>query len=458
MKKIFLLVLSILILTSCSSTPTVKSSSTAINSTSSTEQGKSTAAAQSSTATNNEENSVKNIPIRDLPSTMLNLGTSLGIVWHPEAFDFSNLPGHGNLDSVPIYNPDSNEMWQVDLRSCDISALDLRDRLNDLLYAEFDSKTNWTEKLPTSYDPKKIMESGKNPGLNVRELHKKGVTGKGIGIAIIDQRLLVDHIEYKDNLKLYEEIHCTDGNAQMHGPAVASIAVGKNVGVAPGADLYYIAETHVVNSSSGSEIDFTYTAKSIDRILEINNTLPKDKKIRVISISVGWSENNKGYNEVVEAVNKAKEQGIFVVSSSLSETYDNKISFQALGRNPLSNPDDFNSYLPGIFWAKNFYSGGNIFPDYGSLLVPMDSRCTASPTGENDYVFYPTGGWSWSIPYIAGLYALACEVKPDITPEVFWDTAMKTGETTDIKNAGKTFKLGTIADPVKLIESLQSIK
>ena len=31
-----------------------------------------------------------------------------------------------------------------------------------------------------------------------------------------------------------------DPDAQMHGPAVSSIAVGKTVGVAPEADLYYI--------------------------------------------------------------------------------------------------------------------------------------------------------------------------------------------------------------------------
>lgn len=30
--------------------------------------------------------------------------------------------------------------------------------------------------------------------------------GIGIGIAIIDQSLLTDHVEYKDRLRLYEEI------------------------------------------------------------------------------------------------------------------------------------------------------------------------------------------------------------------------------------------------------------
>jgi subtilisin family serine protease len=91
------------------------------------------------------------------------------------------------------------------------------------------------------------MELGKNPGFDLDKLHSSGITGKGVSIAIIDQALLVDHEEYKDNLKMYEEIHWpSDKNdqAQMHGSAVTSIAVGKTVGVAPGADLYYIAEQH----------------------------------------------------------------------------------------------------------------------------------------------------------------------------------------------------------------------
>lgn len=59
----------------------------------------------------------------------------------------------------------------------------------------------------------------------------------------------------------------------------------------------------------------------------------------------------------------------------------------------------------------------------------MDSRTTASPTGVEDYVFYPEGAWSWSVPYLAGMYALGIQVRPDITSDTFWDAALKTGRT-----------------------------
>lgn len=43
------------------------------------------------------------------------------------------------------------------------------------------------------------MESCKNPGLGIRQLHEQGFTGKGVNMAIIDQPLGM-HQEYADNL------------------------------------------------------------------------------------------------------------------------------------------------------------------------------------------------------------------------------------------------------------------
>jgi hypothetical protein len=384
--------------------------------------------------------------------TQLNPGAKQGIVRRPPPADFSFIH-RGKLEALPTYDPNSDKGWQVDLRSTDISGLDLQNRLSDLLQAEFDSKTRWPASLPAGFDPAHLMEFGKNPGLGLGKLHQMGITGKGVGLAIIDQTLLVDHAEYKNQLRLYEEIHNPPGEAAMHGPAVASIAVGKTVGVAPGADLYYIAETHGLFQRDGFDWDFAPLAQSIDRILEINGHLPAAKKIRVISISVGWSPGQKGYAKVTAAVEKAKKAGIFVVSSSISETYDHKFYFQGLGREPMADPDSFNSYEPGSWWSQKFFSA--LAPPASGremLLVPMDSRCTASPTGVDDYVFYRQGGWSWSIPYLAGLYALACQIKPGMTPELFWSEALRTGETIEIENNGKKYPLGKIVNPVKLLK------
>jgi len=362
----------------------------------------------------------------------------------------------GKLDSIPKYNGNSTMPFERDLINYDPSGLDLRNNLIELLHSDFDSKTNWPKSIPDGFNPDSIMELGKNPGLNVRKLHEVGITGKGVGIAIIDKALLVDHIEYRDQLRMYEEIHgLRNERASMHGPAVASIAVGKTVGVAPEADLYFISSDDgtIFNRIKyilfkNRDINPKWRVKSIYRVLEINRTLPLDKKIRVLSISSGSYRRN-----FLKAIEDAGKEGLFVISSSLS--YPHNLRFSGLGRDCLTDPDNILSYFPGSFWSNTFYKSPDNFKIDSTLMVPMDSRCTASQSGKSSYAFYSMGGLSWSIPYIAGLYALACQVKPSVIPQEFWNKALETGDEIKIEKNNKVYKLGKIVNPVKLIESLK---
>jgi hypothetical protein len=357
----------------------------------------------------------------------------------------------GALATLPRYDPNSAAIWQVDVRGADLSTLDLRQAGGDLAYADFDSQTIWppSERMPPDFSPSAIAETGKNPGLGVRQLHGQGITGQGVGIAIIDQPLLAGHEEYAGRLRWYESLRPGSGtSASMHGPAVASIAVGRSVGGAPGADLYFI--------DSGVDLLSVFTeshdmAHSIRRVLQISDALPADRKIRVISISNGWRPEWPGYDDVTAAVREAQAAGIFVVSSNLQETYG--FCMQGLGRDPGSDPDTFTSYGPGLFWAQSLYGSP---PPNDCLLVPMDARTTAGPGGQNDYAFYRAGGWSWAIPYIAATYALAAQVDPQITPQRFWAAALETGRTSVVTHDGKDYRLGRILDPVALIGRLRA--
>lgn len=373
----------------------------------------------------------------------LNPGLKPAICRRPASTDYSE----PQLASLPGYQPDSGKMWQLDLRGMDVSGLDLAGRTTDLVYADFDSRTKFPAKLPEGFDPREILEQGKNPGLGVRALHAKGLTGKGVGIGIIDQPLLVGHKEYAAALKSYEEMHMfnKESSAAMHGPAVASIAVGTTCGVAPDADLYYIATDFV---DSLRALDFKYLAAAIDRLLAISGTLPNANRIRVISISRGFSGSDRGAAELLASIEKAKKAGVMVLTTSPRLYYD--FAFMGLGKEPASDPDASGSYGPGLFWQKNFFSG-NSFLQKEPLLVPMDSRTTASPTGEEDYVFYRNGGLSWATPYIAGLYALACQADPGITPEAFFKKAMETAGAGTIKKDGREFTLKGIVSPAALL-------
>ncbi len=360
------------------------------------------------------------------------------------------------MTTAPSYDPKSKKLWQVDFRGRDLTRLDLRSSLADILHASFDSRTLWppADRMPEGFGLDRIVALGKNPGLGIRKLHARGITGRGTAIGIIDQALLTEHQEYADRLRFYEEVNVRPGTgAQMHGAAVASIAVGKTVGVAPDADLYYMGSWSRDLWRTEKRINFGYRAKCVRRLLQINQALPRDRRIRAISISVGWSPSQDGYDDMTAAVKQAEAMGILVVRSCTLRT--NGTMLMPLDRPPLLDPDDMASCRPAWYWADRFYSGKG-YPDMG-LLVPSGSRTTASQGGADEYVFYGNGGcMSWAIPYIAGVYLLAAQVDPEITPERFSSIAMKTGRTTYLKHDKKRIALRTIIDPVALVNALQA--
>ncbi len=338
----------------------------------------------------------------------------------------------------------------------DLSLLDLSDSGESLTIANFDTETRWPGAglLPAGFDPLAILELGKDPGLGVRRLHAQGITGRNVGIAIIDQTLLVDHVEYADRLQVYEEADDIQGGwlqPQIHGPAVASIAVGRTVGVAPEADLYYIA-TAMCNTGSHEfdRLRLPGGSPSIAYWRSKTSCPPTGRSACCRSPSDGL----RATRATRRSGRRRKRRGTPVCwSSARASRRSTASASMAWGECRLPIQTSSSSYGPGVWWAEEFYAG-NAPAD--ALLVPMGSRTTASPAGIEGYAFYSPGGWSWSIPYIAGAYALAAQVSPDITPDVFWSTALRTGTTIEIDHEGQTFSLGPILNPEALIAALRA--
>ena len=62
------------------------------------------------------------------------------------------------------------------------------------------------------------------------------------------------------------------------------------------------------------------------------------------------------------------------------------------------------------------------------------------------------------MPYLAGVYALAAQVDPEITPERFWELALQTGRTLNITGTPGFTRLGPVLDPVGIGGELGSKK
>jgi hypothetical protein len=216
------------------------------------------------------------------------------------------------------------------------------------------------------------------------------------------------------------------------------------VGVAPEADLYFIG---IGNNARVWCYMPHYFAQGVRRLLQVNRLLPKEHRIRAISMSFGCGPGALGYESFMSAIREAEAEGIFVAWCG----EDVRFPILGLGAPPAADRDDFQSYFASQWLMER--SGGAAV-GFTGLWVPMDGRTTASPTGKSDYVIYGTGGASWTVPYAAGAFALAAQVVPDITPEQFWSMAIETGRKVQGKYQGREAAVGPIIDMAAVVKGL----
>lgn len=333
--------------------------------------------------------------------------------------------GEGN--KVVLRNNDDirkMDMFQG-FQNISLIRLDLRDKIEIINSMTFDTLTEWPseDKLPVGFNPAKLLKEGKNPGLGIRSLHEKGIDGSGVGIAIIDQPLLLGHEEYTSRIIRYDATELDGFSPQMHGSPVASIAVGKNIGVAPGASLTYFA-VPMWESDNASYIN------ALRSIFELNKNLPVKEKIRVVSISTGMFPHYPNFDEWKEVLNYAEKLGILVV------TCDQAIlEYGMLSLIPGDDPDKVQSYKPGKYVSED-----------DLIRVPGANKTLASHRENYVYLYDRKGGMSWGAPYIAGLAALAYQVDPEITPKNIIKYLIQTATKTES---------GPIVNPIGFVEMAQ---
>ncbi|HUU18968.1 MAG TPA: S8/S53 family peptidase [Sedimentisphaerales bacterium] len=349
------------------------------------------------------------------------------------------IPLGGRRVDIGMFRPlvlrNENDLARMDpfeglvgsIKNVSLANLDLKDHAKLLDKMRFDSRTEWPEpnKMPEGFDPARLLEEGKNPGLGIRSLHEQGIDGRGVGIAIIDQPLLKNHQEYAEQLVMYKalDLQARFASPQMHGPAVASIALGKTCGVAPKSVLYFFA------TSPG----FEQWYKVINKIIQLNETTEVSEKIRVVSISAGRFSQQPNFSRWKEALKKAEQHGILIVTCDRSV-----LNYGTLTRLSDKNPDDPHSYRRGMFG------------DAGTVLwVPTGNRTTACWRGADLYTYEREGGMSWGAPYLAGLAALAYQVDPKIEPKTIVESLLRTAVHTDV---------GPVVNPKGFIKSVGEIR
>lgn len=362
-------------------------------------------------------------------------------------------PVKGNVIRVPNFEDKTMKLGPGSFTlygdASDIDFSNAGDMINSINFSNT-TKFPPSDKIPKGFNPNEILENGKAPGLNVGDLHALGITGKGITVAILDQALNTEHIEIKDNIIHYESIGYPENKtADYHGTAVSSLLAGKTLGVAPDAKIVYFATNNLMPRDKDDKpfqlrdskpIYFGNKATALKKILFMNARLPKNKKISAVSISNGTLGRNE---ECTKLINQLIDSGVMVLTCDSYNFYGVKGDFTTIDRRMNSDADNIESYYAG-FWRDNLEK-----LKY-RLLAPAGGRTIAGFQDNSQYIYCGDGGMSWATPYIVGVYALAKQVMPSLTPQHFFDVAHQVGASSD--------KLGdnVIIQPKKIIEYLQN--
>jgi serine protease AprX len=304
------------------------------------------------------------------------------------------------------FHPDIKILSSVkeyeDVRWCDLTKITAPLTFDLISTLWFNRETGFGT---AKYTAQAILEKAKNPGLGVRSIHKRGITGRGVNVAIIDQNLCLNHPEFKGKVVLYKDVGCEQppGRGSMHAPGVMSLLAGNTIGTAPDVRVYFAA-------APSWTADAKFQAEALDWILEVNRSLPKGAKIKVVSISAApsgkgspFKKNNGLWDRTVKAAKKA---GILVLDC----TVDNGIIGPCFY--DINDPDDVGKCRAG-------FPGRPGSGPKDRVYAPCSARTTAEEYDEGNpsYQYCGRGGLSWSIPYAAGVLALGWQVKPNLTAD-----------------------------------------
>lgn len=275
----------------------------------------------------------------------------------------------------------------------------------------FDTHTKWPKQnmLPNGFNPSIWLGNGQNPGLGIRALHRKGLTGKGVAVAVIDKPINPDHLELNGRI-FYHQVNIPSAKRKnrkhFHGIACASILCGTTCGVAPDAVLHYFDVPDDLNNS------FNY-CEALTEILDLNSELFEGMKIRVVSVSDNVSQKNREiYDRWHGLLKKAREQGIIVLFSDPESMHR---IFTWGGCPPYADCNNPDNYMYSS-WPRDHDSSHT-----EKMIVPADFRTTAMNYDSEGFTYWGESGFSWAIPYVAGLVALAVSINPAITQDELFE-------------------------------------
>ena len=241
-------------------------------------------------------------------------------------------------------------------------------------------------------------------------VHQKGITGKGVTIAVIGGPVDTSNPALK-GANITDKSRCTIQDSPegiRHGTDMAIILVSPISGVAPDATLYTYQASTAETTSNGS---CDSNGDRLNTIGALINQAVEDGA-QFISISQSVSESS---NELKWAVTNAITKGVIIVNSAGNGATDENIT--QLGRySGVVGVSAINS--DGTFASYSSWGDGVVTAAFGGPYTTYDVN-----TGEPVTV----QGTSISAPLVAGMLALARQKWPDATANQILQLLVHTG-------------------------------
>ena len=227
--------------------------------------------------------------------------------------------------------------------------------------------------------------------INLDEIHERGITGKGIKVAVIDNALAKPNnkLDIKSNYSVDDRILYGD-----HATSCASIIKSSEFGIAPDCELYSL-------STNDNKVSIEASKKVADCIKWC-----VDKGIDIVSISLGFGEEAH-LSELEEACMYAYSKGVIIVAGAGNNGND-------------KNDDIFDIKIPGSYahtiCVANVDRNTGKISEYSSRGHGIDfagygDGNKAYNTKGETYLFK---GTSSATPYITGCIALIKQQLPQL--------------------------------------------
>lgn len=293
--------------------------------------------------------------------------------------------------------------------------------------------------------------------MQVPEVRALGVTGQGVGIAILDSGVDYTHPELSPEgvktVKLWDVVNGDDDpmDDEGHGTAVASVAAGKTLGVARSAQVVAVKVLDENGEGSGTQI-----LTGLDKVLEsLNQGNPYN--IRVVNLSLGgynddfWPPGSGTCDELdtatFEAFSSLRQAGALVVVAAGNGSCTDGVAWPACLSNALAVGAVYDNNIGPTAFEKAQCTGPSGCTD---LTTAADQVCCYSDSGEKLDVWAPGSetlaarkggglvsahGTSIAAPYVAGVAGLLAQAFPSKSSEELYNAIRNTGKPiTDPRN------------------------